>query len=196
MEKLTEIIIRKETQKDIPMIRGILIDAFKSNGSADLVETLRGVHPVSFLVAEHISTGYLAGHILFTPVDLTAVTTPSSSMAWGPWLCCRNVKTGDRFSAGEYRVKDKKAGIHAIVVLGHPDFIRGSVCKSRKHGIQYEYDVPDNLFMAIELKNGQSVRNVRIACYHDAFKNDKKRVTGHEDLGEIADPCDQLQKKS
>ncbi|MEZ4549853.1 MAG: N-acetyltransferase [Desulfobacterales bacterium] len=65
----------------------------------------------------------------------------------------------------------KKAGIHAIVVLGHPDFYpRFGFVKARKHGIQYEYDVPDNLFMTIELKTGSLSGMSGIARYHDAFK--------------------------
>ena len=174
MEKLTEIIIRKETQKDIPMIRGILIDAFKSNGEADLVETLREeASDFISLVAEHISTGYLAGHILFTPVDLDGGDNTLVLYGLGPMAVlpeCQKQGIGSLLVSTGLK-ECKKAGIHAIVVLGHPDFYpRFGFVKARKHGIQYEYDVPDNLFMAIELKTGSLSGMSGIARYHDAFK--------------------------
>ena len=43
----------------------------------------------------------------------------------------------------------------AVFVLGHPDFYtKFGFLPSVKYGIKSDYDVPDETFMAIELKSG------------------------------------------
>jgi putative acetyltransferase len=49
----------------------------------------------------------------------------------------------------------KKLGCGAVVVLGHPEYYpRFGFAPSASFGISCEYDVPEEVFMAIELQPG------------------------------------------
>ena len=64
----------------------------------------------------------------------------------------------------------KKLGFGAVVVLGHADYYpRFGFTLSTRFGIGCEYDVPEDVFMAIELQPGALQDASGKIKYHPAF---------------------------
>ena len=66
----------------------------------------------------------------------------------------------------------RELGYDAAIVLGHPEYYPkyGFVPASR-FGIDSEYEVPDDVFMAIELQSDALAGSSGRATYHAAFGN-------------------------
>ncbi len=64
----------------------------------------------------------------------------------------------------------KKAGHRGVVVLGHPQFYpRFGFAPARTFGIRCEYNVPDEVFMALELYAGGLKDCAGLAKYQPEF---------------------------
>ena len=64
----------------------------------------------------------------------------------------------------------RKLGCGALVVLGHPAFYpRFGFLPAARVGIRSHYDVPDDVFMALELVNGSLRGRSGLVRYHTAF---------------------------
>jgi putative acetyltransferase len=64
----------------------------------------------------------------------------------------------------------KEMGFVAAVVLGHPDYYpRFGFQPSSRFGIDSEYDVPEEVFMAMELQPGALDEKSGRVSYHSAF---------------------------
>jgi putative acetyltransferase len=62
-------------------------------------------------------------------------------------------------------------GVDAVVVLGHAAFYpRFGFQPASRFGIRSEYDVPDDVFMAIELRPGALAGPAGLVRYHAAFR--------------------------
>lgn len=71
-------------------------------------------------------------------------------------------------NAGLAACKDK--GYKAAVVLGHPSYYpKFGFRPSVEFGIQSEYDVPNEAFMAIELQSNSLSEASGVISYHSAF---------------------------
>lgn len=63
-------------------------------------------------------------------------------------------------------------GYDAVVVLGHPNYYpKFGFVPSVKYSIKSEYDVPDEVFMLVELTLGSVKNNKGTIKYNDAFKS-------------------------
>jgi putative acetyltransferase len=63
-------------------------------------------------------------------------------------------------------------GLPAVVLLGHPDYYpKFGFRPASAFGIQYGYRVPDEAFMAIELRDGALKNVTGLAKYHCAFED-------------------------
>jgi putative acetyltransferase len=167
-------IIRSELPSDIPAIRGLNLAAFESPAEADLVDALRReADPLVSLVADDAGddTGEVVGHIMFSPVTIC-------SGEHGPMMGLAPMAvdpTRQRRGIGTLLVRDgllacRAIGCVAVVVLGHPEFYRrcGFVAASRFR-MGCEYDVPDDVFMAMELLP-DALRDVSgTVYYHRSF---------------------------
>jgi putative acetyltransferase len=72
--------------------------------------------------------------------------------------------------AGLDRCRQLQCG--ALVVLGHPGFYpRFGFTPASRFGITCEYDVPDDVFMALELEAGALRGKKGTIRYHPAFAN-------------------------
>jgi putative acetyltransferase len=61
-------------------------------------------------------------------------------------------------------------GFDAVVVLGHPHYYpRFGFLPASRFGLRCEYDVPDEVFMALELRNGSLEHAAGMVRYHPAF---------------------------
>jgi putative acetyltransferase len=162
--------IRPERPADIPGIRAVNLAAFETSTEADLVDALRNqAKPIVSLVAEDRET--IVGHIVFSPVTLTrhpelriiglapmAVLPARQRQGIGSALVHEGLK------------ECRRLGFGAVIVLGHAEYYpRFGFTPASEFGISCEYDVPDDVFMALELdKDILRGRSGRIR-YHAAF---------------------------
>ncbi|MBC8259633.1 MAG: N-acetyltransferase [SAR324 cluster bacterium] len=165
--------IRKEKDSDIDNIWRINAEAFEAEAEANLVNQLRksGIPYIS-LIAE--DAGEIVGHILFTPVELNGNQAELKIMGLAPMaVAVQHQKQG----VGSQLVKEglehcRRQNYDAVVVLGHPKYYpKFGFMPSAKYGIKSEYDVPDEVFMVLELKKGTLEKKQGIIKYHAAFKD-------------------------
>lgn len=162
--------IRSESSTDAAAVRAVNEAAFGSATEADIVERL-GKRPeeIVSLVAE--SGGRLVGHILFSPVEL-AGHTELRLMGLGPMSV---LPAFQRQGFGSALVREglsrcRRKGYRAVVVLGHPDYYpRFGFVPASRFGIKSAYDVPDEVFMALELEPGALRGAGGLVTYSEAF---------------------------
>jgi len=147
------IVIRLEHDEDYAAIDAVNVSAFETHLEADLVNALReNISPIISLVA--IVDEEIVGHIVFSPAELPE-HPECKVMALGPMAVAvqrQNIGIG---SALVRRGIDecKLAGYAAVVVLGHPSFYpRFGFLRASSFEISSEYNVADEVFMALELK--------------------------------------------
>jgi len=162
--------IRAERENDLFSVHGVYEAAFPTSSEAYLVDGLRRmVDPLVSLVAEE--RGKIIGHIFFSPVSLDGrpdlLIMGLAPMAVLPGH--QHAGIGSALArAGLDQCRLLPAA--AVVVLGHPEFYpRFGFVPSTRFGIRSEYDVPEEVFMALELEPGCLDGLSGTIRYHDAF---------------------------
>lgn len=163
--------IRFEKPQDIPAIHTVNEAAFETGAEANLVDNLRdkNAHVIS-MVAE--KEDRIIGHILFSPVTLTAKGSEVTLLGLAPMAVLPQYQEqGIGSKLVEKGLEEShRQGYPAVVVLGHPDYYpRFGFVPSRKYNITSEYDVPPEVFMIIELQPDVLAGKSGIAKYHEAF---------------------------
>ena len=154
------LLVRPERPEDLARIRYVNEQAFGRPAEARLVEALRsGGKVLISLVAEAERDGQIAGHILFSPVHIVGEKQSFAAAGLGPLAVLPALQ---RRGIGSLLVKcglehlrkagsDRIAG--SVVVLGHPGYYpRFGFVPASRFGIRSEFDVPDEVFMALELQ--------------------------------------------
>ncbi len=165
-------LIRVEQDKDRAAIRAVNESAFETPAEATLVAALREkVRPFLSLVAER--DGAVVGHILFSPVILGEYRQ-LNLMGLAPMAVSPDYQRQGIGSALVRAGLDecRKLGMGAVVVLGHPEYYpRFGFTPSAQFGIQSEFDVPEEVFMVLELEPGYLQGQAGVIHYHGAFKD-------------------------
>ena len=164
-------LIRAEQPTDHAAIHRVNEAAFGQPAEADLVDRLRANHKaVLSLVAE--DNGVIVGHILFSEVSVD--TNPQAVRLIG--LAPMAVATAhQRNGIGSQLVSEGLvacwvAGYSAVIVLGHPEYYpRFGFVPASRFGIKSEYDVRDEVFMAVELREGALADCHGLARYQAEF---------------------------
>lgn len=164
-------IIREETYGDLHGIRIVNKAAFETEGEADLVDALRENDKfILSLVAE--IDGQIVGHILFTPASINYKEEIFDVAGLAPMAVLPEFQNS---GVGTALVNKGLSLLHntnyrAVIVLGHPEYYpKFGFEPASKFGIIYEHEVPDEAFMAIELKEG-ALKNIHgIAKYQPEF---------------------------
>lgn len=145
--------IRPETPADyeaISQIETITLGA----GEAQLVSDLRANgKAVLSLVAE--VEKQVVGHILFSPLAIQTARGDFAALGLAPMgVLPQFQRRGIGSALVQHSLQElKKAGWPAIVVLGHPAFYtKFGFLPAHQWGLKCPYDVPDDVFMALELK--------------------------------------------
>lgn len=163
-------LIRAEAERDRAALHALNVSAFDGPAEAALVDLLRDqAQPLISLIAEE--EGAVVGHILFSPVRLAGHPVLRimglAPMAVAPSHQRRGIGSA-LVRAGLEQCR--QLGVDAVFVLGHPDYYpRFGFSPAAARGIRSEYDVPDEVFMALELKVGSLGGKSGTVTYHEAF---------------------------
>ena len=163
--------IRPEQTDDLTAIREVNLSAFEGTTEADLVDALRKqARPIVSMVAD--DDGAVVGQILFSPVTLSSLPD-LRIMGLAPMavLPDRQRKGVGSALARAGITACRDLGYEAVVVLGHAEYYpRFGFVPASRFGLRSEYDVPDEVFMAMELTpgalQGSGPGTIR---YHAAF---------------------------
>ena len=162
--------IREERTGDWAAIRQVNQEAFGTSVEADLVDRLRAnCEAVVSLVA--LENDEVVGHILFSPVS--HASADAAAMALGPMAV---LPERQKRGIGSALVKRglsimRERDCPFVIVLGHVEYYpRFGFVPASRFGLQCQWDgVPDDVFMAIELKP-DGLRGIRgIVRYRDEF---------------------------
>jgi putative acetyltransferase len=165
-------LIRAEKAGDRDAVYAVNVSAFETPSEAKLVDTLREqAQPVVSLVAE--DNGEVIGHIMFSPVSLSGYPNLKvmglAPMAVAPRQQRRGIGSA-LVRAGLDQCR--QLGFAAVVVLGHPEYYpRFGFSTASQFGIDCEYEVPDEVFMALELEPDALSGKTGRVKYHAAFSN-------------------------
>jgi putative acetyltransferase len=164
--------IRAEKECDRGFVRAVNSSAFETPSEADLVDALRQqVQPTISLVAEE--NGEVVGHIMFSPVTLLGHPN-LKIMGLAPMAVAPKHQNKGIGSALVQAGLDHCRQLHvvAVVVLGHSEYYpRFGFSPASQFGIDSEYDVPEELFMAVELQPQSLSGKTGKVRYHPAFND-------------------------
>jgi len=164
--------IRTEEEKDWPAVYAVNAAAFETLVEAKLVDALRQqARPIVSLVAENDEA--VVGHIMFSPVSLTG-HADAQLMGLGPMAVApKHQRKGIGSALVPAGLEHcKQLGFGAVTVLGHPEFYpRFGFAPSSRFGIGCEYEVPEEVFMVMELQPEYLRGASGTIKYHAAFGN-------------------------
>ena len=163
--------IRYGCPADIEAIQHLYEAAFAGPGEAALVNALRGDGKLLIsLVAEQ--EGEIVGHIAFSRVfpEQSARTIFLVGLAPMAALPGRQRKgIGSRLVQKGLR-ECRRIGVAGVVVLGHPEYYpRFGFQLASRFGLHSEYDVLDELFMALDLVLGAFSEIKGLVRYQSEF---------------------------
>jgi putative acetyltransferase len=165
------IVVRQEQPADFAAIRSVTEQAFGRSAEADLIEALRTRGQVLLsLVAERGTE--LVGHCLFSPVTLAAGGNICAVVGLGPMAVIPALqRQGIGTLLVQYGLEHcRQADYDGVVVLGHAAYYpRFGFAPASRYAIRCEYDVPDEVFMAIEFRLGALQECAGTAKYQPEF---------------------------
>jgi len=169
--------IRQEKQDDYVTTEMLIQEAFLTAEFSDgkehlLVKKLRyseSFIPQLSIVAE--SDNKIIGHILFTRVDIEG-NKSRESLALAPLSV---LPIAQRQGIGTNLVKyglekAKELGFESVIVLGHPEYYKKfGFLNASKWDVKCPFEVPDEAFMAIELKENSLNDAAGVVRYANVF---------------------------
>ncbi|MGH8607986.1 MAG: GNAT family N-acetyltransferase [Gammaproteobacteria bacterium] len=166
------VLVRDEEQQDWVAVHAVNASAFETPAEANLVVALREqARPIVSLVAVEAET--VVGHIMFSPVSLSG-HPDLNIMGLAPMAVMPEYQRKGIGSALVRAGLDrcKQLGFGAVVALGHSKYYpRFGYSPSARFGIGCEYEVPEEVFMVLELLPGYLRGASGTIEYHAAFSN-------------------------
>ena len=146
--------IRSETPEDIASIHRVNKEAFGGTVEAELVDKLRN-RDVLTLSLVATDGDKIAGHISFSPVTVATGSSSFEAISLAPMAVLPDYQ---RKGIGSQLVRAgleecRRLGHEIVVVLGHPDYYpRFGFVPARPKGIDCEFEVPEEAWMVLELR--------------------------------------------
>lgn len=166
---LRQVDVRHERRGDEAAIRLVNDLAFAQFDESRIVDAVRAAGKIAVsLVATDGQP--IVGHILFTPVTLEG--DRGSIVGLGPIAVAPEYQ---RSGIGTLLIRAGLAecasrGAIAVVVVGHPSYYpRFGFQPASRFGLRCEYDVPDEVFMALELAPGALGQTAGMVRYVPEF---------------------------
>lgn len=164
--------IRPETPKDVDSIRYVNEQAFGQKAEAAIVDKLRNRNALTIsLVA--IKDNQVVGHIAFSPVVIESQCSSLEAVALAPMAV---LPAYQRKGIGSQLVRASleechRLGHEIVVVLGHPDYYpRFGFVPGKQRGIDCEFEVPDEAWMILELREGALAGRSGTVKYQPEFQ--------------------------
>jgi putative acetyltransferase len=159
--------IRKEKPSDILTIRDVNKRAFEQDQEANIVDALRSNQAVLLSLVATLN-GQVVGHIMYSPLEIGEFKGAGlGPMAVLPQYQRQGIGA-KLIEAGNRQLKE--SGYPFIVVVGHANYYPKFGFKpARSLGITCQWDVPDDVFLLLEL-DPEKVRSISgMAKYRDEF---------------------------
>jgi putative acetyltransferase len=164
--------IRAENPEDIKGIRQVITAAFGRKNEADLVDQLRRVPSTFSFVA--VETGQVVGHIFFSPIEIEGECRKDLLILGLAPLAVKPDRQRQGIGSSLIQhglVACQRSHYQAIAVLGHPTYYpRFGFVPAKQKGLGCEYNVPDEVFMVLELEVGALQGCSGIIKYRPEFK--------------------------
>jgi putative acetyltransferase len=166
------LIIRQETPEDTAAIRHVNEEAFGQKEEAEIIEKLRsrGMLMISLVAVQH---NEIVGHIAFSPVQIESEHSSFDAISLAPMSV---LPAYQRKGIGSQLVRAgldecRSLGHEIVVVLGHPDYYpRFGFIPAKPKGIDCEFQVPDEAWMILELKEGALAGRRGIVRFQPEFR--------------------------
>ena len=166
------LIIRPETPEDIDSIGYVNLQAFGQECEPELFNKLRnrGVLTISLVALQDSET---VGHIAFSPVAIESGLSSFEAIALAPMAV---LPAYQRQGIGGQLVRAsleecRRLGHEIIVLVGHPDYYpRFGFVPARPKGIECEFEVPEEAWMILELREGALAGRQGTVRFQPEFK--------------------------
>ncbi len=164
--------IRKEEEKDYKQIYEVNKLAFQQENESKLIEKIRkskNFIPGLSIVAE--IDNRIVGHILFSKIKIIGASD-YESLALAPMAV---IPEFQKKGIGSELIKKgiakaKELGFDSIIVLGHKEYYpRFGFQRASKWDIKCPFEVPEDVFMAIELTEKALEGKAGTVEYPDEF---------------------------
>ena len=162
--------IRKERAADVAAIRDVNKRAFGQEQEGNIIDALRANGAVLLsLVA--VLNDEIVGHIMYSPAILGGQVEGAAlgPMAVLPEYQRQGIGT-KLVEAGNEQLKE--TGFPVVVVVGHADYYpRFGFERASPHGIECEWEVPEEAFMLFVLDAGKMSGVSGLAKYRHEFSS-------------------------
>ena len=164
-------LIRIERPEDASAVRSVNVESFSGEIEARLIERLHAANAVTLSLVAEVE-GEIVGHLLFSPVTIDRT---HAAVGLGPMAV---IPANQGQGIGTLLLREglkllKGLGHAAVVVVGHADYYpRFGFVPARRFGLSCEFEVPEESFMALELRAGVLARRGGLVRYRPEFADE------------------------
>lgn len=161
--------ITSEGPRDADAVRAVHREAFGQAAEGAIVDALRDAGALTISLVARLD-GQIVGHVALSPMQ--APDPAARLLGLGP-IGVRTDQQRAGIGSALMRAAMERAraeDVDGIIVLGHPEYyMRFGFVPASRFGISSEYDVPDEVFMALQLHPSGLTDCAGLVRYHAAF---------------------------